>query len=146
MDATILKRFDQPDETRTFEKGRFDATVPIEIPFSEINDILNRQLRGRVFPESAEAAAQITVLRAQVFPSGDRLLISLMVRAREQKTWFGFDARATIYISARPELILDQQVLRLRDLQIDVQSRSAFGLFGAAARALMSICLAVRSR
>jgi hypothetical protein len=24
MDSTILKRFDTPDETRTFEKGRFD--------------------------------------------------------------------------------------------------------------------------
>jgi len=24
MDATILKRFDEPDETRTFEKGRFE--------------------------------------------------------------------------------------------------------------------------
>ena len=24
MDATILRRFEQPDETRTFEKGRFD--------------------------------------------------------------------------------------------------------------------------
>lgn len=24
MDATILKRFETPDETRTFEKGRFD--------------------------------------------------------------------------------------------------------------------------
>ena len=24
MDATILKRFEQPDETRTFDKGRFD--------------------------------------------------------------------------------------------------------------------------
>jgi hypothetical protein len=24
MDATVLKRFDKPDETRTFDKGRFD--------------------------------------------------------------------------------------------------------------------------
>lgn len=24
MDATILKRFEQPDESRTFDKGRFD--------------------------------------------------------------------------------------------------------------------------
>jgi hypothetical protein len=25
MDATILRRFEQPDESRTFEKGRFDV-------------------------------------------------------------------------------------------------------------------------
>lgn len=118
-------------------QGRFDVSAPIEIPFAEIGRHLTRQLRGRTFPENADAAAQITVRRVRVFASGERLLISLQVQAHEQTTWFGFNARATVYITVRPELDLEQQVLHLRDMHLDVQSRAAFGLFGAAARAAL---------
>jgi hypothetical protein len=119
------------------EQGRFAVAAPIEIPFTEINRILNAQLRGKTFPENADAAGQITVQRVRVAPSGDRLLISLRVTAREQKSWFGLDARATVYVSVRPELDRDRQVLRLTDMSLDVRSRAAYGLLGAAARATL---------
>jgi hypothetical protein len=116
------------------ERGRFSIAAPIEVPFTEINRILDLQLKGRVFPANADAAAQFKVLRASVAPSGNQLLISLLIDATEQKTWFGFGARATVYIWVRPELDRAQQKLRLTDMVLDIRSGAAFGLFGAAAR------------
>jgi hypothetical protein len=119
------------------DQGRLAATTPIDIPFTEINRLLNAQLRGKTFPENSDAAGQITVRRARIYPSGDRLLIAMLVTAREKKTWFGFNAEATVFISARPQLDRNEQVLRLTDLLLDVESRAAFGFFGAAARAAL---------
>jgi hypothetical protein len=117
-------------------EGRFFIAAPIELPFTEINRLLNQQLGNRTLPEQA-AAGRITMHRLRVLPSGERLLIALRVTAREQASWLGLGATATVYLSAKPELDRGQQVLRLSDMAIDVQSRAAFGLFGAAARAAL---------
>ena len=100
--------------------SRFAIAAPIEIPFTEINRILDLQLKGRIFPVNADAAAQFKVLRVDIAPSGDQLLISLLVDATEQKTWFGFDAKATVYIWVRPVLDQAQQKLRLTDMTLDI--------------------------
>jgi hypothetical protein len=118
------------------QEGRFSVVAPIELPFAEINQLLNQQLRNRTLPEQA-VAGQITVHRVRVLPSGERLLITLRVTAREQASWLGLGATATVYLSAKPELDRVQQVLRLSEMSIDVQSRAGFGLFGAAARAAL---------
>ena len=70
-------------------------------------------------------------------PSGDRLLISLLVRAKEKKSWLGLGAEATVHIWGRPMLDQAQQTLRLADIQLAVESEAAFGLLGAAARAVV---------
>lgn len=115
-------------------QGRFALAAPIEVPFTEVNAILNRQLRGRTFPESADAWAQATVQRVHVAASGDRLLVAIMVKTREQTTWFGFGARATIYVWVRPKLDKTEQKLTFTDIVVDVRSRAVYGLVGAAAR------------
>ena len=116
------------------DEGRFAIATPIEIPFTEINRILDLQLKGKVFPANADAAAQFKVLQASVTPSGNQLLISLLIDATERKTWFGFDAKATVYIWVQPELDREQQKLRLTNMVLDVKSNGVFGLFGAAGR------------
>ena len=117
------------------DQGRVAIAVPIDVPFTEVNRIMEAQLKGRSFPEDKNAAAEFTVLRASIAPSGDRLLISLQVKAREKKSWFGFGAEATVHVWGRPELNRAQQMLRLTDITLDVESEAAFGLLGAAARA-----------
>jgi hypothetical protein len=67
--------------------------------------------------------------------SGDRLLMSLKVKANETKSWFGLGADATIHVWGRPVLDSERQMLRLKDIALDVESQAAFGLLGAAARA-----------
>jgi hypothetical protein len=62
-------------------------------------------------------------------------LISLRVKANENKSWFGLGAEATIHVWGRPVLDRERQVLRLSDVALDVESEAAFGLLGAAARA-----------
>jgi len=117
------------------DQGKVNIAVPIDVPFTELNRVLEQQLKGRAFPESGDAPGKVTVLNAQVAASGDRLLISLRVHANETRSWFGLGADATVHIWGKPELDRQQQIMRLADISLDVQSEAAFGLLGTAARA-----------
>lgn len=119
------------------EQGRLAIAVPIDVPFTYVSKLLEEQLKGRRFPEDGSGAVDVEVQRASIGASGDRLLISLRVKAREKKSWFGFGAEADVHIWGRPELDRDKQVLRLTDMELAVESEAAFGLLGAAARAAM---------
>jgi Domain of unknown function (DUF4403) len=109
--------------------------VPIDLPFTELDKILQSQLAGRTFPEDGSGSVDVTVKRANVAAAGDRLLISLLVHAKEKKSWFGFGADATVHIWGRPVLDQRNQTVRLNDMELAVESEAAFGLLGAAARA-----------
>lgn len=109
--------------------------VPIDVPFTEINKLIATQMVGRTYPEDGSGPVDVTVRSANVTPSGERLLISLLVRAKEKKSWFGLGAEATVHIWGRPVLDQAQQTLRLTDIELAVESEAAFGLLGAAARA-----------
>jgi Domain of unknown function (DUF4403) len=117
------------------EQGRVNIGVPIDIPFTEVNRLLELQLKGKTFPEDQSGAFAATVKTVKLAASGDRLLISLGVKANENKSWFGFGAEATIHVWGRPVLDPARQMLRLNDVALDVESEAAFGLLGAAARA-----------
>ena len=84
--------------------GRVDIAVPIEVPFKEINKIVEQQLAGKTFSTNGPGSAEVTVKRATVAPSGDRLLISVVVDVKDKKSWFGFTGDATVYIWGRPAL------------------------------------------
>jgi len=109
--------------------------VPIDIPFQELDRLVEAQFVGRTFPEGGTGNAAITVKRAKLAASGDRLLISLLVDAKEQKSLFGLGGEATLHIWGRPTLDQENQTLRLADMQLAVESEAAFGLLGDAARA-----------
>jgi hypothetical protein len=117
------------------EQGRVNIAVPIDIPFTEVNRLLEVQLKGKTFPEDKSSAFAATVQKVNLAASGDRLLISLRVKANENKSWFGLGAEATIHVWGRPVLDRERQMLRLNDVALDVESEAAFGLLGAAARA-----------
>jgi hypothetical protein len=117
--------------------GGVSIGVPIDMPFTDINKILEAQFAGRTFPEDGSGSVDVTVKHATVAASGDRLLISLLVNAKEKKSWFGFGGEATVHIWGRPVLDQAQQTLRLTDIQLAVESEAAFGLLGAAAREAM---------
>jgi hypothetical protein len=117
------------------EQGRVQIAVPIDIPFPELDKLLEAQLTGKTYPQDGSGPVDVTIRHAALAPSGDRLLISLRVKAREKKSWFGLGAEADIYVWGRPQLDREQQILRLTDIELDVQSEAAFGLLGAAAQA-----------
>jgi hypothetical protein len=119
------------------EQGRVNLAVPIDVPFTELNRLLAAQLKGRTFPEDGRAALAVNVRGVSVAASGDRLLISLRVRASETRSWFGLGTEATVYVWGRPMLDNARQTLRLTDIALDVESQAAFGILGAAARATM---------
>jgi hypothetical protein len=77
------------------------------------------------------------VKRASVAASRDRLLISLLVNAREKKSFFGLGGEANVRIWGKPVIDEAQQTLRLTNIELAVESEAAFGLLGAAARAAM---------
>ena len=128
-----LELVPQPDQ------GKVNIALPIDVPFGELNRVLENELKGKSFPEDGQSAGQVTgrvtVLAAQVAASGDRLLISLRVKAKETRSWFGFGAEASVHIWGKPRLDRENQTMRLTDISLDVQSEAAFGLLGTAARA-----------
>jgi hypothetical protein len=117
--------------------GGVSIGVPIDMPFTEINKIVEAQFVGKTFPEDGSGSVDVTVKRATVSASGERLLISLLVNAKEKKSFFGFGAEANVHIWGKPVLDQAQQTLRLTDVELAVESEAAFGLLGAAARAAM---------
>ena len=117
--------------------GRVSIAVPIDVPFTDIDKIVAAQFAGRTFPEDGSGSVDVTVKRATVAASGDRLLISLLVNAREKKSFFGFGGEANVHIWGKPVLDQTQQTLRLTNVELAVESEAAFGLLGAAARAAM---------
>ena len=117
--------------------GGVSIGVPIDMPFTDINKIVEAQFAGRTFPEDGSGSVDVTVKRASVAASGDRLLISLLVNAKEKKSFFGFGGEANVHIWGKPVLDQAQQTLRLTDIELAVESEAAFGLLGAAARAAM---------
>ena len=108
--------------------------VPIDRPFTEINKIVEAQFAGKTFPEDGSGSVDVTVKRATVAASGNRLLISLLVNAKEKKSFFGFGGEANVHIWGKPVLDQAQQTLRLTDVELAVESEAAFGLLGYVAR------------
>jgi hypothetical protein len=117
--------------------GRVAIAVPIDMPFTELSKLLEAQFAGKTFPEDGSGSADVTVKRASIAASGDRLLISLLVNAKEKKSFLGFGGEAIVHIWGRPVLDQGQQILRLTDIELAVESEAAFGLLGTAARAAM---------
>lgn len=118
-------------------QGGVAIGVPIDLPFTELNKIVAAQLVGHTFPEDGSGPVEIYVRNAEVAAAGERLLISLDVKAHEKKSFFSLGASATIHVWGQPVLDQEQQVLRLVNVQLAVESEAAFGLLGAAARAVV---------
>ncbi len=116
---------------------RLNIAVPIDIPFTQINKLIEAQLVGKTFPENGGGAAEVTVKKATVAASGERLLVSLRVDGKEKKSFLGLGGEADVHIWGKPVLDQKQQVMRLENIELAIESEAAFGLLGAAARAAM---------
>jgi hypothetical protein len=117
--------------------GGVSIAIPIDLPFTELNKIIETQIAGRTFPEDGSSPVSVTVKHASIQPAGDRLLISLLVRAKEKESLLGLGGEATVHIWGSPMLDQTRQTLRLANFQLAVESEAAFGLLGAAARAVL---------
>ena len=117
------------------QNGKLAVGVPIDVPFSALDKVLEAQLKGERFPDDNSAPVEIEVRSVHIAAAGDRLLISLRVKAHDKGSWFGFGAEATVHIWGKPTLDAKNQMLRLTDLTVAVESQAAYGLLGAAARA-----------
>jgi hypothetical protein len=113
--------------------GRVNIVVPIEVPFAEINKIVEQQLTGKTFSKGS-GSSDILVKRVTIAPSGDRLLASLLVESHDKKGWFGFSGDANLYIWGKPTLDQAQQTLRLTDIKLALESETTLGMLGAAVR------------
>ncbi len=118
-------------------EGRVAIAVPIDIPFTEVNRLLEAQIKDKTFPENGSGAFAATIRRAAIAASGDRLLISLLVNVKKRGL-FSIGADATVHVWGRPALDQANQILRFTDVALDVQSQAAFGLAGAAAQAALT--------
>ncbi len=115
-------------------EGTIDIGVPIDMPFTEVNRLIEAQVKGRTFPEDGSGAFATTIKQAAIAASGDRLLISLVVTVKK-RGFFSIGADATVHVWGRPVLDQERQIIRFTDIALDVQSKAAFGLLGEAAQA-----------
>jgi len=115
-------------------EGHVNIGVPIDISFIQLGKIAETQLKGRTFPETGSGVIAARIKSVDIDASGNRLLVSLLVHAKEKASWFGLGADATVRIWCRPALDAEAQVLRLSDLSVAVTSDAAFGMFGALAQ------------
>src|SRR4030095_9388067 len=123
-----------PQIAPQMEQGRVNIAVPIDIPFTEVNRLLEAQLKGKTFPEDKSGAFAATIRGVKLAASGERLLMSLRVLANEHKSWFGLGAEATVHVWGKPVLDGGRQMLRLEEVALDVESEAACGLLGAGGR------------
>ena len=114
--------------------GRVNVGVPIDVPFTDVNKLLQAQLDGKTFPEDNSGSVSVTIRHVEVAASGDQLLISLRVRVG-QRRFFSFGADATIHVWGKPQLDADKQELRLKDIELDIDADAA--LVDAAAGAAL---------
>jgi len=114
------------------DAGRVSVTIPIDIPFSEVNRLIAERIAGGVVPEDKRGALEVAVRSATVTPSGDNLIISLKVTARERTSWLGLASEGTVHIRGRPVLDGKNQVLRLADVALDLDPK---GVLSPAIRA-----------
>jgi uncharacterized protein DUF4403 len=119
------------------DRGRISISLAIDLPFAEVNRLLETQIKGRSFPDDGSSAVAATIESAALMGAGDRLVIALKVRARETRSWFGVGGLADVFVWGRPALDRDNQTLRLTDITVDVESETAMGLLGTAARAAL---------
>ena len=103
------------------QNGKLTVGLPIDIPFTMLNALLEAQLKGHHYPEQKDAPVDVTVRGVQVVAAGDRLLITLKVHAVEKKSWFGLGANATINVWGKPVLDTKNQILRFTDIVLAVQ-------------------------
>jgi hypothetical protein len=116
------------------ERGQVNIAVPVDVPFTELSRLLQAQLKGKTFPQDRSGGFTATIQSIEDPASGNRLLMSLGVKANETKSWFGFGGEAVIHVWGRPVLDRARQVLRIDAISVDIQSQAAFGLLGLAAR------------
>jgi hypothetical protein len=125
------------DLVPAMDQGKIAIGVPVDVPFTEVTRLLDTRLRGKTFPEDGSGAGEITVQSIAASSAGDRLVISMRVKAKERKSWFSFGGDATIHVTGKPVLDQERQMLRLDNVALAVESEAAFGLLGAAAKAAM---------
>jgi hypothetical protein len=124
----------QLDLVQQSNEGAVNIAVPIDIPFTEVSQLLEAQVAGKTFPEDGSGAFAVKIKRASIAASGDRLLISLLVNVKKRGLFSFFGADATVNVWGRPVLDQQNQILRFTNVTLDVQSNAAFGLLGAAAQ------------
>src|SRR6185436_3358319 len=127
------------------DQGRVNIAVPIDVPFTEVNRLMEAQFVGKTFPDDNSGSFAVTVRRASVAASGDRLLISLRVKATERKSWLGLGTEANVHVWGRPVLDPKSQVLRLTDVALDVESEGVLGTAVRAAAPYLETAVAERT-
>jgi hypothetical protein len=136
---------DTLDIAPSSEQGGVNIAVPIDVPFTELNRLVQVQFAGKTFPEDNSGSLAVTVRRASVAASGERLLISMQVRAAERTSWFGLGTDANVYVWGRPVLDPKLQVLRLTDVALNVESEGVLGTAIRAAAPYLETAVAERT-
>lgn len=119
---------------------RFTLAIPAILPWDQLSATISAELSGKVFDtEGAGHTISISPQSLHLAPYGDRILATIDFSGKVSGL-FGarFDGR--VYLTARPALKRDTQILRFDAVDVSVESRqalSATGIFGTLAAPLL---------
>ena len=126
----------QLDLVPPMDNGKLAVGLPIDLPFTDLNKLLEAQLKGHHYPEGGSAPVDVEVL-ARTSPPPATAGWRSCSRSRRTSARAGSASarRRPSRSGASPTLDTKTQILRLTDLSLAVELEAAFGLLGAAARA-----------
>ena len=101
------------------QPGRLNLMLAAQVEYDWLSNLLNNRAKGEVTFQDIHVEIKDIDLR----PHGNSILLGVNLTA-QVGTWFGRRAEGTIYVLANPVLEAESQIIVMRDLKLDTESRS----------------------
>jgi len=103
-------------ETVSADRGELSLAVPLKVPYSLLKAEAMRELAGKTL---TSGDARFAIHDLDIYPNGDRLAVGVAFSA--DIPWRVFDARGTVWVTARPVIEGDGKIVRLEDVEVSRQ-------------------------
>jgi hypothetical protein len=109
-----------PLHSTELRSGQLRLRIPATAPWTELNAVLSDRLGERMI--RAEDGATLRLVRAEVAPSGERLLLTVHFDADGGQ---GYQTTGRLHLTASPRLDPQNQRLYLDELELAVEAKDA---------------------
>ncbi len=104
-------------ETIPVQQNSLNLAVPIHISYNSLNQLIATKAVGRTFSGSAAGtSASIKILKTEVYPSGDRLIVGVQFESKVTQPK-SIAPQGWVYLIAKPTFDVATQTLRLREVE-----------------------------
>lgn len=114
-----------PLEGAPSDLSTVELNVEAEAPYGLLSDELRSALKGKSFKQNAGPGdVEVRIEDAEVYPSGDRLVVGIQINAKTPGRWF--DTSGWIYLSGKPRPINEGKGVTIEELGFATVLDNAF--------------------